>query len=215
MKFLLKDIHLPLASFPLELDLEMQGNAIAILGPNGSGKTSLLDLIAGLRKPRTAFIQLDDLVLADTHVSKSLPPQQRGIGYVPQEQSLFPHLSVLRNITYGRSRTGHASHFSVAHVADVLEISPLLESSIATISGGERQRVALARAILSHPRLLLLDEPLSYLDRNLKAKSLDLLLRIRTEFSIPMLYVSHSMDEITAICDEQIHLEAGRLVGRG
>jgi molybdate transport system ATP-binding protein len=215
MKLLLWNIHLPLGSFPLELDLELEGQVIAIFGPNGSGKTSLLDLIAGLRKPQTAFIQLDDLVLADTRTARSLPPQQRGIGYVPQDGALFPHLSVLGNMTYGSRRANGASNFSVGHVADILEISHLLKSRVGTISGGERQRVALARALLSQPRLLLLDEPLASLDEKLKIKGLDLLQRIRAEFSIPMLYVSHSLDEITAICDHLIHLENGRLVRSG
>ena len=215
MKLALKNIHLPLGSFPLDLDLELEGQVIAIFGPNGSGKTSLLDLIAGLRKPRSAFIQLDELVLADTQAARSLPPQQRGIGYVPQDGALFPHLSVLGNLTYGSKRPNGASNFSVEHVADILEISHLLKSGVGTISGGEKQRVALARALLSQPRLLLLDEPLASLDEKLKTVGLNLLQRVRAEFSIPMLYVSHSPEEIAAICDYLIHLEYGKLVRRG
>jgi molybdate transport system ATP-binding protein len=175
----------------------------------------VLDLIAGLRKPRSAFIQLDELVLASTQAGLSLRPQQRGIGYVPQDGALFPHLSVQANLTYGSRRANGSSIFSMQHVADILEISHLLKSGIGRISGGEKQRVALARALLSQPRLLLLDEPLASLDENLKAKGLNLLQRIRAEFSIPMLYVSHSPEEITAICDHMIVLESGRLVRRG
>jgi molybdate transport system ATP-binding protein len=215
MKLALKNIRLPLRSFPLELDLELEGQVIAIFGPNGSGKTSLLDLIAGLRKPQSAFIELDGSVLTDTRASLSLPPQQRGIGYVPQDGALFPHLPVLGNVTYGSKRANGSSLFSVDHVTKVLEISHLLKSRVGMISGGEKQRVALARALLSQPRLLLLDEPLASLDENLKAKGLDLLQRVRAEFSIPMLYVSHSPDEITAICDQMIILDSGKLLRRG
>ena len=215
MKLSLKNIHLPLRCFPLDLDAELEGQVIAIFGPNGSGKTSLLDLIAGLRKPRSAFIQLDGLVLSDTQGARSLSPQQRGIGYVPQDGALFPHLSVLGNLTYGSKRANGSSIFSVEHVADILEISHLLNGGVGTISGGEKQRVALARALLSQPRLLLLDEPLASLDENLKTKGLNLLRRVRAEYSIPMLYVSHSPEEITAICDHMIFLEYGKLVRRG
>jgi molybdate transport system ATP-binding protein len=175
----------------------------------------LLDLIAGLRTPRSAFIQIDDLILADTGAARSLPPQRRGIGYVPQDAMLFPHLSVLGNLTYGSKRANGTSIFSVEHVAEVLEISHLLKSGAAAISGGEKQRVALARALLSQPRVLLLDEPLTSWDESLKLKGLKLLERVRAEFSIPMLYVSHSPEEILAICDYMIFLENGKLVRRG
>ena len=175
----------------------------------------MLDLIAGLRKPRTAFIQIDGLVLADTRAGQSLSPQQRGIGYVPQDGALFPHLSVLAQPDLWFRRANGSSIFSMEHVADILEISHLLKSGVGMISGGEKQRVALARALLSQPRLLLLDEPLASLDENLKTKGLNLLQRVRAEFSIPMLYVSHSAEEITAICDYVIVLESGRVIRRG
>jgi molybdate transport system ATP-binding protein len=215
MKLALKNIHLPLAHFPLELDAELEGEVIAVFGRNGAGKTSLLDLIAGLRKPRSAFIQLDDLVLCDTRRGSSLPPQLRGIGYVPQDGTLFPHFSVLRNLTYGSKRANGSAIFSVDHVAEVLEISHLLKSNAGAISGGEKQRVALARALLSQPRLLLLDEPLASWDESLKARGLNLLERVRAEFAIPMLYVSHAPEEITAICDYMIFLDHGKLARRG
>jgi molybdate transport system ATP-binding protein len=164
MKLSLKNIRLPLNSFSLELDVELEGEMIAIFGPSGSGKTSLLDLIAGLRKPSSAFIQIDGVVLADTATRRSLRPQERGIGYVPQDGALFPHLSVFGNLAYGSRRAAGSSTFSLEHVADVLEISHLLKGGAGRISGGEKQRVALARALLSQPRLLLLDEPLASLD---------------------------------------------------
>jgi molybdate transport system ATP-binding protein len=215
MKLLLKSIHLQLDRFPLDLDVELEGDVIAIFGPSGSGKTSLLDLIAGLRKPESAFIEIDSLVLANTKARKQLSPQQRGIGYVPQDEALFPHLSVLANLTYGSKRANGSSLFSLEHVAEVLEILHLLKDGVGRISGGEKQRVALARALLSQPRLLLLDEPMASLDESLKTKSLNLLQRIRAEFSIPMLYVSHSAEEIMAICDQVIVLQEGKLIRRG
>jgi len=215
MKVSLKNIRLPLSRFSIELDVEMEGEVIAVFGPSGSGKTSVLDLIAGLRQPHSAFIRIDGLVLIDTQCGQSLPPQQRGVGYVPQDGALFPHLSVLRNLTYGSKRANGSSIFSMEHVVEVLEISHLLKSGVGMISGGEKQRVALARALLSQPRLLLLDEPLASLDENLKTKGLNLLQRVQAEFLIPMLYVSHSPEEIMAICDYMIVLEAGKLVRRG
>jgi molybdate transport system ATP-binding protein len=215
MKLTLKNIDLPLAHFALELDAELEGEVIAIFGRNGAGKTSLLDLIAGLRTPRSAFIQLDGIVLTDTRSGRSLRPQHRGIGYVPQDGTLFPHLSVLKNLTYGSKRGNGSAVFSVGHVAEVLEISHLLKNSAGAISGGEKQRVALARALLSQPRLLLLDEPLASWDESLKAKGLKLLERVREEFAIPMLYVSHAPEEITAICDYMIFLDQGKLARRG
>jgi molybdate transport system ATP-binding protein len=215
MKLTLNNIHLPLGRFPLEMDVQLEGQVIAIFGPSGSGKTSMLDLIAGLRSPQSAFIQLDELILTDTQTRRSLPAQQRGIGYVPQDGALFPHMSVLANLTYGSRRANGSSIFAMEHVADILEISHLLKFGVGRISGGEKQRVALARALLSQPRVLLLDEPLASLDEALKAKGLNLLQRIREEFCIPMLYVSHSAEEITAICDYMIVLESGRVTRRG
>jgi molybdate transport system ATP-binding protein len=215
MKLSLKNIDLPLAHFALKLDVELEGQVIAIFGPNGAGKTSLLDLIAGLRKPRTGYVELDGVVLADTEKRVALPPQQRGIGYVPQDGTLFPHLSVLRNLTYGSKRANGSAISTVEHVAEILEISHLLKGGVGMISGGEKKRVALARALLSQPRVLLLDEPLAYLDESLKGKGLDLLERVRAEFSIPMLYVSHAPEEITAICDYMIFLDQGKLVRQG
>jgi len=215
MKLTLKGIHLPLGRWALEMDVDLEGQVIAIFGPSGAGKTSALDLIAGLRKPRTAFIALDGVVLEDTARRRRLPPQQRGIGYVPQDGALFPHLSVMGNLSYGSRRAHGSALFSTEHVAEVLEIAHLLHGGIGKLSGGEKQRVALARALLSQPRLLLLDEPLASLDEKLKSRGLDLLRRIHEEFAIPMLYVSHSPEEIAAICDQVICLAEGHVTRRG
>jgi molybdate transport system ATP-binding protein len=212
MKLALKGIHLPLGRRALEMDVEVEGEVIAIFGPSGAGKTSTLDLIAGLRKPRSAYIALDGTVLEDTAQGRRLAPQERGIGYVPQDGALFPHLSVRGNLSYGSRRANGSALFSTEHVAGVLEIGRLLDGGVANISGGEKQRVALARALLSQPRLLLLDEPLASLDEKLKARGLDLLRRVQGEFAIPMLYVS---EEIAAICDQVICLAEGRVTHLG
>jgi molybdate transport system ATP-binding protein len=215
MKLALKGIHLPLGRWALEMDVELEGNVIAISGPSGAGKTSTLDLIAGLRKPRTAFIALDGAVLEDTAQGRRLAPRERGIGYVPQDGALFPHLSVMGNLRYGSRRANGSALFATDHVAEVLEIAHLLDGGVGRLSGGEKQRVALARALLSQPRLLLLDEPLASLDEKLKTRGLDLLRRIHAEFAIPMLYVSHAPEEIAAICDQVICLAEGRVTQRG
>lgn len=214
MKLVLKQILLPLAEFPLELDVEAEGQVIGLFGVSGSGKTSLLDLIAGLRRPTSATLRLDETVLTDTVSNRCVPPHQRSIGYVPQDGALFPHLSVKQNILYG-ARGEPQPGFSSEHVMDVLGIGTLLNRSIKDLSGGEKQRVALARALLSHPRLLLLDEPLASLDGALKQKSLGLLQAIRSEFAVPMIYVSHSADEVFALSDSVIVLEQGRMIRHG
>src|SRR5437899_3625284 len=171
MNLLLKNISLPLSDFALEVDAGIQNQVTAIFGPSGAGKTSLLDLIAGLRKPDSAFIQLGDRVLTDTAVRVEVPTRYRQIGYVPQDLALFPHLSVQQNLLYGFKTNGSANPlFSCEHVTDVLEIQSLTDRRVHTLSGGEKQRVALARALLTSPKILLLDEPLASLDSALKAK---------------------------------------------
>jgi molybdate transport system ATP-binding protein len=215
MKLELRNIRLRMGDFALDLDAELKGEAIAIFGRNGAGKTTLLDLIAGLRIPDSGALSVDGKTWSDRSTRVFVPAQQRAIGYVPQEAALFPHLSVLRNITYGQHRAHSAASYNVSHLAEVLEISALMESRADSISGGEKQRVALARALASQPSLLLLDEPLSSLDGGIKAKGLELLMRIRNEFKIPMIYVSHSPDEILALCDRLLVLEQGRITRNG
>lgn len=216
MNLFLKKISLPLAPFTLEVDVEIRGPVTVVFGPSGAGKTSLLDLVAGLRRTKSVFIQLEDSVLDDTSCGLSVPSRQRGIGYVPQDLALFPHLSVRQNLLYGCKSNGAAnSLFSFDHVIGVLEIGPLVSRSVTELSGGERQRVALARALLASPRLLLLDEPLASLDAPLKAKIIPYLTRIRDEFRVPMLYVTHDRDEVLALADEVIVLAGGRILQIG
>jgi len=208
----LKSIVLPLARFNLDLDIELTRQVTAIFGPSGAGKTSLLDLIAGLRQPQSALIQLGETVLTDTSRRIEVPSRSRRISYVPQDLALFPHLSVRRNVLYGHKPGVESSPlFSLEYVARVLEIEPLMHRDVGNLSGGEKQRVALARALLSSPRLLLLDEPLAGLDARLKGQILPFLQRLREEFPTPMLYVTHNAGEVSALCDEMVMLEEGRV----
>lgn len=216
MSLLLKNISLPLTPFTLEVDVELHGRITAVFGPSGAGKTSLLDLITGLRRPQSAFIQLDDRVLTDTAKGCSVPTHQRGIGYVPQDLALFPHFSVRQNLLYGCKAGGAVSPlFRFDHVIEILEIQPFIARGIAELSGGQKQRVALARALLASPRLLLLDEPLASLDAPLKAKVIPYLTRIRDEFHIPMFCVTHDRLEALALADEIVLLVGGQVLQTG
>jgi molybdate transport system ATP-binding protein len=213
MKLRLKNLHLHQGTFDLEIDLEIDGQVIGIFGGSGAGKTSLLEVVAGLRKPASALIVIDDLVLIDSSNHLFRAPEERGVGYVPQDLALFPHLSVRKNLLYGcRQGGGALPGINLSHVASVLEIESLLDRSISALSGGQKQRVAFARAILASPRLLLMDEPLASLDDDLKWKIIPYLKRIRDEFKIPMLYVSHAPDEVIALCDQVIVLRNGKCV---
>ncbi len=215
MSLRLKQISLRLASFTLRVDIDINGGAVAIFGPSGAGKTSLLDLIAGLRRPESALIELDGQVLADTAKGISIPARARRIGYMPQDLALFPHMDVRQNLLYGHKSGGDLNGlFSFQHVTEVLEIQALIERSVLELSGGEKQRVALGRALMTAPRLLLLDEPLASLDEALKAKILPYLVRVRDEFRVPMLYVTHNRQEVMALCDEVLEMNAGQITSR-
>jgi molybdate transport system ATP-binding protein len=197
----LRDVAFPLAHFEVDVTLELGARTTALYGPSGAGKTSILELIAGLRAPRRGRIELHGRDVTD------LPPRLRRVGYVPQDDALFPHMSVRQNIFYGARTREHG-------VIDVLEIAPLLDRNVKCLSGGERKRVALARALLSDPEVLLLDEPLSGVDVALRDRVLEYLVRVRDEFPLPTIYVTHQMAEVEAICDDIVRLERGRVVGR-
>jgi molybdate transport system ATP-binding protein len=214
MSLVLKDISLPLADFVLDANFETRGRITVIFGPSGSGKTSLLDLVAGLRRAKSAFIQLDGEVLTDTAKDVMVPARRRGIGYVPQDLALFPHLSVRQNLLFGH-RPEQNPKFKFEQIVDLLEIGPLVQRGVTQLSGGEQQRVALARALLRSPRLLLLDEPLASLDARLKAKILPYLMRIRDTLGVPMLYVTHDRDETLSLGDEMVVLVRGKIEQSG
>jgi molybdate transport system ATP-binding protein len=212
MKLELRQVHLPLADFALAVDGVFEARVLGLCGPSGAGKTSLLDLIAGLRRAPSGRIVVDGSVLSDAATGAFVPVPARRIGYVPQDLALFPHLSVRRNLLYGRRHDVETDPlFSVEHVVQVLDIGPLIERGIRDLSGGERQRVALGRALLSSPKLLLLDEPLANLDAALKDRIVAYLKRVRDEFPVPMIYVSHSEREVNELCDTVVRLERGRI----
>jgi molybdate transport system ATP-binding protein len=216
MNLSLHQVRLPLVGFTLEIDATFNRPITGVFGPSGAGKTSLLDVIAGLRRPIAGRVQSDDKVLFDAGVPLNLPPRFRQVGYVPQDLALFPHLNVRANLLYGyRRQRVEGTSFTLPHVIEVMEISNLLERDVTSLSGGEQQRVAFARALLSAPRLLLLDEPMSSLDSRLKTRLIPFLHRIRDEFRIPLVYVTHDASELTALCDEVLVLERGLLVERG
>jgi molybdate transport system ATP-binding protein len=202
---IVRDLVLPLADFALDVSVELTRGTTALYGPSGAGKTTLLELIAGIRKPQRGRIEIDERVMNDDGVF--VPPRHRRVGYVPQDDVLFPHLSVRENVMYGaRDRTDGSDVFRA------LEIDALLDRSIHKLSGGERKRVALARALLTRPDVLLLDEPLSGVDLPLRDRVLEYLLRVREQFPVPTVYVTHHMQEVEAICEEIVTLERGRVI---
>lgn len=207
----IENLSLPLAEFTLQVQTTFTAHATGIAGPSGAGKTTLLELIAGLRRPATGRICLGGVVLTDVARRVHLRPEERHVGYVPQDLALFPHLNVRRNLFFGHQAEASGA-MQPDRVIDLLEIRPLLDRPVQAISGGERQRVALGRALLSSPRLLLLDEPLSNLDTRLKDRILPYLQAVRHEFTLPILYVSHLRPEIEMLCDEVRFMDQGRLV---
>lgn len=187
----------------------------AVFGASGSGKSTLLDLLNGSLRPDRGRIAVDDNILVDVERGIFQPPERRSIGWVPQEGLLFPHLRVGRNLDFGTQRSPHRRGPSRSQVIDVLGLSALLDRWPHQLSGGERQRVALGRALLAHPALLLLDEPLAALDAPRKTEILALLDRIKQDFSIPSIYVTHSLAEVMRLADHLVLLERGQVVGSG
>ena len=216
MNVMLEGVRLPLARFTLEIDATWSGRVTALFGASGSGKTSVLELIAGLRRPASGRIQIGGDIVTDVTQRVFAPPERRGVGYVPQEGALFPHLSVRQNLLYGhdRRKPGPAG-LTFEHVTAVLEIDRMEDREVQTLSGGEQRRVTLARALLAGPRLLLLDEPLAGLDDPLRDRLLPYLKRARDEFAIPMIYVTHAPEEVIALCDDVLVLTDGRVEARG
>jgi len=203
--------------FELNVDLKLPGRGVtALFGHSGSGKTTILRCVAGLEQAAEAQLEVNGELWQDSARGVFLPPHRRSIGYVFQEASLFPHLSVRRNLEYGMRRVDAAERqVSWERILDLLGIGHLLKRMPAHLSGGERQRVGIARALLTSPRLLLLDEPLSALDLKRKNEILPYLERLHDELEIPMLLVSHSPDEVARLADHVVLLDQGRVVARG
>lgn len=196
------DIRLERGRFARGVRIESSARVVALTGPSGAGKTSVLNAIAGLLRPRAGRIVVDDRVLFDDARRIDLPAHRRRIGYVFQDARLFPHLDVRRNLGYGRHARREVQAFAFDQVVELLGIAPLLARRPANLSGGEAQRVAIGRALLSQPALLLLDEPLSALDQARREELIPYLQRVRDDLAIPMLYVSHTLDDVRRIADE-------------
>jgi molybdate transport system ATP-binding protein len=210
----LENIRLSLGRFTLEVNVEIGRQVTGIFGPSGAGKTTLLEIVAGLRRPQGGKVQLRGMVLADSVQKKSLPPEQRCIGYVPQDLALFPHMSVRENLCFGAKNSLEAEE-SLKRITSEFELDPLLGRFPENLSGGEKQRVAIGRALMTHPKLLMLDEPLSSLDQELKERGLEMFRRVRNHFETPILYVTHDASEIVSFCDEVIVLNEGRVCETG
>ncbi len=207
-------------AFPgFTLDVEFaaaRAGVTAVFGPSGSGKTTIINAVAGLFRPRQCRISIDGETLADTSAGTFVPPRLRRMGYVFQDSRLFPHLKVEGNLTYGAKRSPTpVSHREINSVVELLGLERLLTRLPRNLSGGEKQRVALGRALLSSPRLLLLDEPLAALDQAMKDEILPYLERLRDERRVPMLYISHSVDEVARIADELVLMSAGHVTAQG
>ncbi len=202
--------------FNLDVDLDLPGRGVtALFGPSGSGKTTLLRLMAGLERA-PGFLEVNGEVWQDDANRLFLPTHRRSLGYVFQEASLFPHLSARRNLEYGMKRVDAARRrVDMGRVLDLLGIGHLLERRPDRLSGGERQRVAIARALLTSPRVLLMDEPLSALDMARKQEILPYLERLHDELEIPIVYVSHSPDEVAHLADHIVAMDNGRAVAEG
>lgn len=203
------------SGFSLDVAFEAPSGVTALFGRSGSGKTTVVNAVAGLLSPSTGRVQLDETVLFDAERKISVPVHQRRLGYVFQEGRLFPHLSVRQNLLYGRwfARSGSGAAFD--HVVEMLGIGDLLGRQPARLSGGEKQRVAIGRALLANPRLLLMDEPLAALDEERKAEILPYLEQLGEQAGIPVLYVSHSIAEVARLATTLVLMENGRVIRAG
>jgi len=210
------DVTKQLGEFSLQAAFESEGRVTGLFGASGAGKTSLVNMIAGLLRPDRGTIVVDGETLDDTANGIHVPSWRRRIGYVFQDARLFPHLNVRQNLDYGRRMNGLADDGEQKkRVTDLLDIGHLLDRRPGKLSGGERQRVALGRALLARPRLLLLDEPLGALDERRRAEILPYLVRLRDEARIPMVYVSHDAAEMRQLATQIVLLQRGRVSSFG
>jgi molybdate transport system ATP-binding protein len=202
--------------FTLDAAFEAPKGITVLFGRSGSGKTTVVNAVAGLLKPQAGRIAVDGHVLLDTTTRVFLPPHRRRVGYVFQEGRLFPHLSVRQNLSYGRWFAPKGSQRDeFGRVVEMLGIGPLLDRRPGALSGGEKQRVAIGRALLSAPEIILADEPLAALDEARKAEILPYFERLRDEVAVPILYVSHSAAEVARLATTVVALEAGRVTRAG
>lgn len=210
-------LQLNYSGFALDVDLQLPGRGVtALYGHSGSGKTTCLRCIAGLERASDGFVQINDHVWQDSRNGVFVPPHKRALGYVFQEASLFPHLSVLANLEFGLKRIPKAQRrVDLAQATQLLGIGHLLDRHPQHLSGGERQRVGIARALLTSPQLLLMDEPLAALDSQRKGEILPYLERLHEQLEIPVLYVSHAQDEVARLADHIVLLSEGKALASG
>ncbi|RON15660.1 molybdenum ABC transporter ATP-binding protein [Pseudomonas frederiksbergensis] len=210
-------LKLNYSGFSLDVDLQLPGRGVtALYGHSGSGKTTCLRCIAGLEQAGQGFIQVNDEIWQDSDKGIFVPPHKRALGYVFQEASLFPHLSVRANLEFGLRRIPRQQRrVDMAHATELLGIGHLLGRNPQNLSGGERQRIGIARALLTSPKLLLMDEPLAALDTQRKNEILPYLQRLHDELDIPVLYVSHSQDEVARLADHLVLLSNGKALASG
>lgn len=210
-------LQLKYSGFALDVDLQLPGRGVtALYGHSGSGKTTCLRCIAGLERAEEGFVQINDEVWQDSRKGLFVPPHKRALGYVFQEASLFPHLSVLANLEFGLKRIPRQQRrVEMSHATELLGIGHLLERHPQHLSGGERQRIGIARALLTSPSLLLMDEPLAALDSKRKSEILPYLERLHDELEIPVLYVSHAQDEVARLADHIVLLSDGKALASG
>jgi molybdate transport system ATP-binding protein len=211
------ELRVPLQRFALDLRWETEETSLGIFGHSGAGKTTVLEALAGLRPQTRGIIRVSGETWLDSSRGIDLPPEKRGAGYVPQDTLLFPHRDVLGNLLSGARRSGGPwrRNLELDRVLEVLELKFLQGARVDELSGGERQRVALGRALCSGPSLLLLDEPLAGMDLPLRRRILPYLIRVREEFSVPTLFVSHDASEMRLLCREVMVLEMGKELAHG
>ena len=210
------DIEETLGTFRLAVTFKADARVVGLFGRSGSGKTSVINAIAGIGRPHRGAIRIDGETLFDSAREIDVPPEKRRIGYVFQDALLFPHLDVEANLDYGQRLRAPAERIIAQdRVVELLGLGPLLRRKPRTLSGGERQRVAIGRALLAPPRILLMDEPLASLDFARKVEILDYIERLRAELPLPIVYVSHSVAEIERLADAVVVLEGGRCVALG
>jgi len=203
------DVTLRQGEFELSVRDEASVEVLGLFGPSGSGKTTLLEVIAGIRRPDAGEIRVGNRVLYSSKADIDLAPQQRFIGYVPQDALLFPNHDVTGNINYGKRGADAEDENQFATLAEILDLQALLDRRVQTLSGGEKQRVAIARALMTRPSILLLDEPLAGVDRERRDVILPYLLRIRRKLHVPLIYVTHDAAELNSIADRVLRLGRG------
>jgi len=210
------DIEQQLGAFHLAVKFAAEAPIVGLFGRSGSGKSSVINAIAGITRPLRGSIRINDAVLFDAVQRIDVPPEERRVGYVFQDALLFPHMDVESNLLYGqRLRSSEDRFIEQARVVELLGLGALLRRKPKALSGGEKQRVAIGRALLAQPRILLMDEPLAALDIPRKTEILDYIERLRDELNIPIVYVSHSVTEITRLADTVVVLSDGKCLAVG